>query len=132
MSHLWSRALEGELEVDHRASPGLTEDQARRLGYDEAHLALLREGKICRTPTLGCCHCGGVVVINPQRTRGRHFCPKCDQYICDGCHMVSQEPDYVHRPFAQVRDMIQSGKWRFAGGTMSNPVLLPVIGDQHG
>ena len=39
-------------------------------------------------PTLTCCHCNRVVVLNPERRRERHWCFKCDAYICDspGCN----------------------------------------------
>jgi hypothetical protein len=129
MTHFLSRDLEGVLEVNHQASPGLNERQARRLGYDGRDNHLLREGGVYRTPTLSCCHCPSVVVLNPLRTRGRHYCPKCNQYMCDACHIVACEPDYVHRSRQELIDMIRSGKWRFAGGSMSAPVLLPIIGD---
>lgn len=38
-------------------------------------------------PTLTCIHCGVVVMLNPERKRDRHFCFKCNHYVCDkpGC-----------------------------------------------
>jgi|SRR5882672_877468 len=132
MNYLLQTDKDGELEINHQASPGLTIEQGRRLGYDGRDLDLLGEGKIWRTPTLACCHCPSVVVLNPLRTRGRTFCPKCNHYMCDSCAMVAREPDYVHRSRQELVEMIRSGKWRFAGGGMSNPVLLPVLGDNNG
>jgi hypothetical protein len=126
--------LEGELEVNHRASPGLTENEARKMGYG-GQLGLFREGGVARYKTLHCCHCGGCWVENPERVRERHHCTVCPtlggfhQYVCDGCHQARQEPDYVHRNAEDLRDMLCSGKWRVAGGTLSKPILLPVIGD---
>lgn len=37
--------------------------------------------------TLTCCHCNRVVVLNPERTRDRHHCYRCNHYVCDspGC-----------------------------------------------
>lgn len=133
MSHFSLNFSEGELMVDHRASPGLTEEQATRL-YGEGHQHdLLGEGRVYFTPTRGCCHCGGCVVMNPGRTRHRNHCIKCHSYICDWCAEATKEPDYIHRPFAMIREMIQSGKWRFAGGSMSNPILLPILqGESYG
>lgn len=133
MSLFSLRSLEGELDVNHQASPGLTAEQARQAGYGEGHQhELLGEGKTYRTPTMGCCHCGGCVVLNPARTRHRNHCIKCNAYICDWCHAATRDPDYQHRSFKEIADMIRSGRWRFAGGSMSNPVLLPVIGDNNG
>ena len=34
-------------------------------------------------PTLTCCHCGRIVVLNPNRQRQRNWCMKCDHYVCD-------------------------------------------------
>ena len=34
-------------------------------------------------PTMTCAHCNRVVVLNPQRTRPRNWCMKCDAYVCD-------------------------------------------------
>lgn len=124
-------SLAGELEIDHKASPGLTEQQARGAGY-RGQIEFLREGSVARYKTLRCCHCAGCWVENPERTRARHHCQKCHQYMCDGCAEVSKEADYVHRSADDLKDMIISGKWYFAGGTSSRPVLLPVIGDNNG
>lgn len=87
----------GELLIDHRASPGLPEDIARRAGYDPAFCG---EGKVYRAATLTCAHCKGSVVKNIFRTRDRALCAKCSyHYICDACAFQSTLPDYVHTPF---------------------------------
>lgn len=88
--------LEGELFVDHSASPGLPEDVARASGYDPS---LCREGKQFKAPTLTCHHCKCVVVKNPLRVRERAFCFKCSHYICDFCAVAARAPDYDHLPF---------------------------------
>jgi len=62
------RRHEGYLIVDHRASPGN---------------ALAPEGQVYETPTVTCSHCGSVVILSPTRTRPRHYCFKCDHYVCD-------------------------------------------------
>jgi hypothetical protein len=62
------RRHEGYLIVDHRASPGN---------------ALAGEGQVYETPTVTCSHCGSVVILSPTRTRPRHYCFKCDHYVCD-------------------------------------------------
>ena len=45
-------------------------------------------GQLVEMPTLTCAHCGVVVVLNPQRTRPRGLCFKCNAYVCDnaGCN----------------------------------------------
>lgn len=52
---------EGYLLIDERAAGGLK--------YESA--------------TATCCHCQSIVILNPQRTRARGFCSKCNGYTCD-------------------------------------------------
>jgi hypothetical protein len=92
------------LFVDHRASPGLDPQMARRMGYEPE---FCREGKIYEQATLTCCHCTTVVIKNPLRTRPRENCPKCDNsYICDFCYAEMQHPDYVHNPMKRKVDVL--------------------------
>ena len=113
---------DGELMLDHRASPGFTPEQARALGFPPE---LVGEGKQMHAPTLGCPHCGGHVVLNPQRKRPRAHCYKCSQYICDSFAGVMRNPDYVHRNFNEIREMVCSGRWELRG-TTGLPLLVPV------
>jgi hypothetical protein len=100
----WPFRQMGELEVDHRASPGLPEDIALLVGYDPK---LSGEGKVYRQHTMTCSHCKGVVVKNPARTRERATCMKCGgHYICDGCAFKASQPDYVHTPFEKMAEQI--------------------------
>jgi hypothetical protein len=94
---------EGYLMIDHRASPGLTEDIAHRLGLDPTQT---KEGKLLEAATLTCSHCKNVVMKNPLRTRERAFCRKCMHYICDFCVMAADKPDYNHAPFEKTWDQI--------------------------
>jgi hypothetical protein len=119
-------SYDGELEVDHRASPGLTENQALRLNYDPK---LCGEGKIMRTATLGCPHCGSVVVINPLRTRERAHCMRCCRYICDWCKAAMDDPDYTHLTMAEIREKVSAGTHMVIGSSMHKLKLVP-IGDQ--
>jgi hypothetical protein len=32
-----------------------------------------------------CHHCGNGIVLNPDRSRPRGYCRKCDHYLCDEC-----------------------------------------------
>jgi hypothetical protein len=113
---------DGELTIDHRASPGLTPEQARSVGLPGAPLG---EGTSTGFATVSCSHCGGVWIVNPYRTRERPYCKVCDHYICDPCKAVSLQPGYVHRTIEDLTNMICSGNWRIAGGPASNPILVP-------
>lgn len=120
----WERADEGELTIDHRNSPGLPAWFAERQGLDPKQLG---EGGVFSTFTKGCTHCGGVVVMNPNRTRPRNHCFRCDHYICDGCAAVAALPDYVHRSFKELVDLVKDGKVILTGGgTASDPHIQKV------
>jgi len=95
---LTKRSHEGELFIDHRASPGFTDEQAIKLGYIPSALS---EGKVFEAPTMGCNHCGTVVIMNPKRTRDREYCSNCDMYICDNCALERKLPDYTHKTHRQ-------------------------------
>lgn len=99
---------EGYLLVDHSASPGLTETQARQAGYDPT---LVREGKRFEAGTMTCCHCKTTVVKNLFRTRERASCSKCGgHYLCDLCEANSRLPEYTHLPYEKLVDMTMDGK----------------------
>jgi len=92
---------EGYLMVDHRASPGLTPEQAVSLGYHPTQVA---EGQLFEAKTNHCSHCGTVVIMNPMRTRDRSFCVSCNKYICDNCGIQLKMPDYVHKTYIQQQE----------------------------
>lgn len=52
-----------------------------------------------------CAHCHTVVVLNPERTRARNHCRKCNHYICDNpachtdCHPWKQMIDHAQENF---------------------------------
>ncbi len=99
---------EGYLFVDHRASPGMTEAEARMAGYDPQHV---KGGKMFEAATLTCCHCKAVVVKNPLRTRARNSCMKCSgSYLCDLCFANTQLAEYSHMPFEKLVDLTMDGK----------------------
>jgi ribosomal protein S27AE len=78
------RQKEGEFVLDHRASPGVDSEYVRRVERElHAQLPVVPEGALYETAIQTCSHCGAVVVMNPQRTRPRHYCAKCDHYVCD-------------------------------------------------
>ena len=92
------RDKEGYLLIDHRASPGLTPEQAKAFGYDPAQVG---EGKILETATATCSHCQKIVLLNQARTRERAVCLKCYNYVCDGCALAAAHGESC-RPWAQV------------------------------
>lgn len=117
---LSKRSHEGWLMIDHRAAPGIDKETLKAAGVDAPAVP---EGGVYECPTLGCNHCGGAVILNPKRTRPRAYCPSCDRYICDLCEAATRHPDYVHRTFDQIADMVMSGRYVVSGPT-TNPILL--------
>lgn len=103
------KRFDGELMIDNRAAgtpaiPGM--------------------GSYAEVRTIGCRHCGGCWVENPLRVRPREYCRFCNRYMCDGCFARSKQPDYVHRTIDDLTEMVQSGKYTIAGGSVCNPILI--------
>ena len=114
---------EGYLMIDHRASPGISEAMARQTGLPSRGV---REGGFLEIKTKSCRHCGTVSVLNPERTRERHSCLKCgNEYICDVCAAHTAQPNYVHRSFVQIADMVRSGRFAFSG-SLSAPIFTSI------
>jgi hypothetical protein len=113
---------EGEIFIDHRASPGLPANVARHLGYDPVQVA---EGTLFEAATIMCEHCHRIVVRNPLRERERAFCMQCGgAYICDLCDDERRKPDYVHMPFRKIVDMVASGEAAVVSLGV-RPILVP-------
>lgn len=81
------------------------------------------EGTVFECATLSYPHCGSTVVMNPLRKLERAHCYQCNQYICDWCDAARNQPNYVHRTLRQIAEMVASGNYKFAGGTMSRPII---------
>lgn len=64
------RSNEGYLLIDHSMSPGTAE---------------VPEGRRFEAAVLVCGHCQRGMLRNPERTRDRFHCRKCDKYVCDFC-----------------------------------------------
>jgi hypothetical protein len=95
---------QGYMIVDHSASPGFTEEQARAVGYDPK---MCGEGKVFETKTFTCMDCKTSVVPNVFRVRPRESCRRCLHYVCDICAFRASFNDYVcgcHRRDAVFSD----------------------------
>lgn len=110
---------EGYLLVDHRASPGIPEEVAVKIGMDPK---LVAEGRMLEAATLTCAHCKGVIVRNPFRLRERTTCPKCsNKYLCDLCGFRATLPDYDHMPYEAQVDQVMDDA---AKGLLGSPLGL--------
>ncbi len=93
------RKHEGYILVDHRESPGVPVDVTGPAGKNFISVA---KGQTFESATVTCAHCNVIVVLNPNRTRERGYCQKCDQYVCDN-PMCSQDC----RSFNRLLDTLQ-------------------------
>ena len=92
---------EGYLLIDHRASPGISEEDAARMRSVGSIVPVVGEGKVVELKTKTCVHCGTAVLMNPARHRDRGRCSKCDDYICDYCSAIGD-----CRPIKALADAI--------------------------
>jgi|SRR5882724_278217 len=76
------RELEGYVLIDHRNSPGVSHEQAQR------GLVAVPGGTMLESPTFLCSRCQKTIILNPDRSRSRGYCRKCDHDICDGCSLM--------------------------------------------
>lgn len=107
--------------MDHRASPGISEDMANKIGLPAKQLGA---GGLFEGAVLKCTHCPTPYIKNPDRKRQRNYCRKCKHYICDFCAETASKPDYIHRTFKEIIDMVKSGRYTVSGST-SVPILTP-------
>jgi hypothetical protein len=94
----------GELLIDHTFSPGLTPEMVLAAGLDPRSVPAVGADKKGEFATVTCCHCNTIVILNPERTRARGYCPKCDAYCCD-CHGCS--PEFCNGGFDKLLDFVQ-------------------------
>lgn len=95
------RELEGYLLIDHRESPGITPEQAAAAGHGTIAVPA---GKKLECATYNCSHCTRLVIMNPQRTRSRGYCPKCNRNVCDQCEANRVASGGACKPFSQLVD----------------------------
>ena len=87
MSMKTKKIHEGYLMIDNRFGPGVSEDLIKSSGRDAS---IVGPGVLFESATITCSHCQFIVILNPDRSRERHYCSKCDHYICDGCSVLGE------------------------------------------
>lgn len=76
------RSQEAYVLIDHRNSPGLTPEFVRAHHLDSPAVGA---GQTFESAMIVCHVCGGDVILNPNRSRERHWCFAHDAYTCDNC-----------------------------------------------
>lgn len=113
------KRFEGYLLTDHSQGPGLQFYSPTAAGL----LQYPQETKV-EQATLWCCHCSACFLPNPDRDRQREYCRTCDNYLCDCCARTAKKPDYFHRSFHDIAEMVKSGRWTIVG-PLSDQNLIP-------
>ena len=116
------RHLEGELLIDHRDSPGISEEAEVAMGLSPGSTAGVRFE--CATAT--CRHCQRVIMLRPDRSRERGFCRGCNHYICDACTSV-YALDRVCRDIERQFDAILEEAYRKSAGQVHTGFQSPPI-----
>lgn len=94
----------GYFQVDHRDSPGLTNEEIHTLG---SPLPFNSGRSNFEADVVTCRHCQTMVILNPLRTRPRPpMCSGCGRYVCDKCYLVYKITG-VCKTFLQVVEEIQ-------------------------
>jgi hypothetical protein len=109
------RTHEGYLLIDHRAGDGFSDDVM-------ADAVAVKGGTLFESSTITCSHCQKIVIINPDRSRSRGYCPGCDHYICDECELV-RVTTLTCTPFKKIRDAAQEAGYRNLNIEQWNPNL---------
>jgi hypothetical protein len=74
---------EGYLLIDHRDSPGLSEEAVHNAGMPPGSARGVFE-----VATFTCSHCCRVVIIDPRSTNSPPYCAGCNRYICKTCGAI--------------------------------------------
>ena len=69
-------------------------------------------GKLFEADTLTCSHCQRQLIRNPERTRARAYCPKCDKYICDACEALRVTTG-VCRPLKSLMEDVLERNYKY-------------------
>jgi hypothetical protein len=103
------REREGYVSVDHRNSPGLSEEWAAEASKATGvQIDAVPGGTHFQSPTFKCAHCPRQVVMRPDRTRARNYCTRCDWYICDDCALLRKISNVACRPYQRYLDQWQT------------------------
>lgn len=79
------RADEGYVLIDHRNSPGISQEFVAANKLDAPAVGA---GQVFESAISVCHCCGGDVILNPLRTRDREWCRQHDAYLCDNCSLL--------------------------------------------
>ena len=94
------RAHEAYVLIDHSNSPGIT---AEFVHQNKLDVPIVGAGMTFESAMAVCSHCCANVVLNPDRSRPREWCWKCDAYVCDPC-AAAMKSGAMHEPYRKKLD----------------------------
>ena len=111
---------DGYFMLDNRESPGVPDALMVAQGLPTG------SGKhFFESACITCSHCERVVVLNPDRSRERGYCPKCDHYVCDQCETARVASGGACYPFkAMVQDLLEHADKTAHSGDAFQPSIL--------
>lgn len=89
--------------IDHRVGDGIE-------GLDQR--PAIPAGTLFESATITCSHCHRVVILNPDRSRSRGYCPGCDHYVCDVCENErarTGQCQSLSRKFDEIQNLAAKG-----------------------
>lgn len=96
------RSHEGYMLIDHRNSPGVPDEVVMREGLPAG-----AGQRVFESATFTCSHCEAIVIMNPDRSRERGYCRKCDHYVCDRCETERVKTGVCYPYKARIADLIE-------------------------
>lgn len=115
------RRHEGYFLMDHTQSPGVPDEIVVAQG-----LSFGAGRSFFESATFTCSHCETVVVMNPDRSRQRGYCKKCDHLICDTCETVKVQTGKCYPFKAMVQDILNGiDRGRDPTEVINSVLLIP-------
>jgi hypothetical protein len=115
------RSHEGYYLIDNRLGPGVPDEAMVQQGLPPGS-----GHGIFESATFTCSHCEVVVVKNPDRSRERAWCKKCDHYICDTCGLALHQTGVCYPFKSKVIDILaEIDKGPLESVVFQSPVIIP-------
>lgn len=113
------RSHEGVFLMDHSASPGIPDAVLVAQGLPPG----VGQERF-ESATFTCSHCEVIVVLNPDRSRSRGFCRKCEHYVCDPCEAKRVLTGECYPFKAMAQDFLERAD-KYGSEVFQSPLIIP-------
>lgn len=114
------RSTEGYFLLDHSASPGVPDELLVAQGLPPG----VGQERF-ESATFTCSHCQVIVILNPDRSRSRGFCRKCEHYVCDHCEAQRVATGECYPFIARASDLLEKIDKDGSEVLQSPTILIP-------